>query len=229
MHEQHENAAENAYVQQGRSRAMETKRRGTKRTAVATQEQWQDQSRTFLGGAAHPWRRFFARALDYFIPGILLVVVLFLLFGAPTSEQLAAFEQGRQAGGQSPLVGSIILCLVWMPIEAFFLSLFGATPAKWLFGIRVAHPDGTLLRYGEALKRSFLVFVQGEGCAIPLIGIFTYLFSYRHLTKTGTTRWDTTTNAVVTHTQWGVGRALACIVCSIIALLVLGVGGAQGG
>lgn len=226
MHEQHENAAENAYVQQGRSRAVETKRRVTKRTAAATPEQWQDQSRTFLGGEAHPWRRFFARALDYFIPGILLVVVLFLLFGAPTSEQLAAFEQGRQAGGQSPLVGSIILCLVWMPIEAFFLSLFGATPAKWLFGIRVAHPDGILLSFGEAIRRSFLVFVQGFGCNIPFISLITSLFAYRRLTKTGTTRWDTATNAVVTHKKWGVGRALACIVC-IIAALALGV--AQGG
>lgn len=207
MNGQRENTDENAYAPQVRPRAVETKRRGTKHTAAAPQEQWQDQSRTFLGGEAHPWRRFFARALDWGILGFLLGFLLFF----------------RQT---SPLVGSIILCLIWMPIEALFLCLFGATPARWLFGIRVTHPDGTLLSFGEAIRRSFLVFVQGFGCNIPFISLITSLFAYRRLTKTGTTRWDTATNAVVTHKKWGVGRALACIVC-IIAALALGV--AQGG
>ena len=207
MNRQRENTDENAYAPQVRPRAVETKRRGTKHTAAAPQEQWQDQSRTFLGGEAHPWRRLFARTLDYCIPGFLLG---FFLFFSQTSS----------------LVGSIIVCLVWMPMEALFLCLFGATPARWLYGIRVTHPDGKLLTFGEAIKRSFLVFVLGQGCT-TIIGIITSLLAYRRLTKTGTTRWDTATNAVVTHTQWGIGRALACVLCTVFAFMLLG--GAQGG
>lgn len=207
MNGQRENTDENAYAPQVRLRAVETKRRGTKHTAAAPQEQWQDQSRTFLGGEAHPWRRLFARTLDYCIPGFLLG---FFLFFSQTSS----------------LVGSIIVCLVWMPMEALFLCLFGATPARWLYGIRVTHPDGKLLTFGEAIKRSFLVFVLGQGCT-TIIGIITSLLAYRRLTKTGTTRWDTATNAVVTHTQWGIGRALACVLCTVFAFMLLG--GAQGG
>jgi uncharacterized RDD family membrane protein YckC len=97
--------------------------------------------------------------------------------------------------------------------------LFGTTPAKWLFGIRVEHPGGSLLSLGKALKRSFLVFVQGVGLGIPFVALFTQLFAYRRLTKTGTTLWDTSTSAVVLHKKWGVFRTLACT-ASVFAVLI---------
>src|SRR3546814_12019146 len=54
------------------------------------------------------------------------------------------------------------------------------------------------------------IFVQGVGFGIPFVALFTQLFAYRRLTKTGTTLWDTSAGAVVLHKKWGVVRALVC-------------------
>ena len=131
-------------------------------------------------------------------------------------EQAAGFAKAIE----NPIIAGIVLYLVWVPAESVFLALFGTTPAKWLFGIRVAHPGGNLLSFPEALNRSFLVFLQGVGLGIPFVALFTQLFAYRRLTKTGTTLWDTSAGAVVLHKKWGVVRALLCT-AAVFAVLIL--------
>ena len=162
-----------------------------------------DQSRHFLGGRHHPWRRLFARMVDYYTA---VIVSLPLIFTTTKAVE-------------NPIVAYIVLYLVWLLAEALLLSLFGTTPAKWLFGIRVEHPGGNLLSFSEALNRSFLVFVQGLGFGIPFVSLFTQFFAYRRLTKTGTTLWDTSAGAVVLHKKWGVVRTL--VVCTIAGFVVL--------
>lgn len=132
-------------------------------------------------------------------------------------EQAASFAEAIE----NPIIASVLLYLVWLPVEAGFLSLFGTTSAKWLFGIRVAHSGGDLLSFPEALTRSFLVFVQGVGLGIPFVALFTQLFAYRRLTKTGTTSWDTSANAVVLHKEWGVLRALVCTAAGFGVLILM--------
>ena len=158
-----------------------------------------DQSKTFLGRQHHPWRRLFARTVDICTAGFVLFLLLIFAFGATMPEQAAGFAKAIE----NPIIASVVLYLIWLPAEALLLSLFGTTPAKWLFGIRVAHPGGDLLNFSEALNRSFLVFIQGVGLGIPFVALFTQLFAYRRLTKTGTTLWDTSANAVVLHKKWG--------------------------
>lgn len=175
-----------------------------------------DQSKSFLGGQHHPWRRLFARTVDICTAGFVLFFLLILAFSATMPEQAAGFVKAVE----NPIVASVVLYLIWLPAETLLLSLFGTTPAKWLFGIRVAHPDGNLLSFAEALNRSFLVFVQGVGFGIPFVALFTQLFAYRRLTKTGTTLWDTSTSVVVFHKKWGVFRALACT-AAVLAVLIL--------
>lgn len=175
-----------------------------------------DQSKTFLGGRHHPWRRLFARTVDICTAGLVLFMLLIFAFSATIPEQAAGFAKAIE----NPIIASVVLYLIWLPAEALLLSLFGTTPAKWLFGIRVAHPGGNLLSFAAALNRSFLVFVQGVGFGIPFVALFTQLFAYRRLTKTGTTLWDTSTTAVVLHKKWGVFRALACT-AAVFAVLIL--------
>ena len=200
--------------------AVETESERMQPEAPSAPEKWQDQSRTFLGGKAHPWRRFFARLVDGSLLFSLYVTIFpFGLYAAATIFDYAV-EQGVEIGKQDVfglfslgiLAGGL---LYWFLVESLFLSLFGTTPAKWLFGIRVAHSDGSLLSFSEAFSRFFRIFVQGLGFGIPVIALFTQLFAYRRLTKTGTTRWDTATNAVVFHKEWGVFRALTCIACVV--------------
>lgn len=175
-----------------------------------------DQSKSFLGGQHHPWRRFFARTVDICTAGVLLLLLLIFALSATMPEQAASFVKAIE----NPIIASVVLYLVWVPAESLFLALFGTTPAKWLFGIRVAHPSGALLSFPEALNRSFLVFLQGVGLGIPFVALFTQLFAYRRLTKTGTTLWDTSTGAVVLHKKWGVVRALVCT-AAVFGVLIL--------
>jgi len=175
-----------------------------------------DQSKTFLGGEHHPWRRFFARTVDICTAGLVLFLILLFAFSATMPKQAAGFAKAIE----NPIIASVVLYLIWLPAEALLLSLFGTTPAKWLFGIRVEHPGGNLLSFSEALSRSFLVFVQGVGFGIPFVALFTQLFAYRRLTRTGTTLWDTSTSAVVLHKKWGVFRVLACT-AAVFAVLIL--------
>ena len=175
-----------------------------------------DQSKKFLGGEHHPWRRLFARTVDICTAGLVLFMLLIFAFSATMPEQAAGFAKAIE----NPIIASVVLYLIWLPAEALLLSLFGTTPAKWLFGIRVAHLGGNLLSFAAALNRSFLVFVQGVGFGIPFVALFTQLFAYRRLTKTGTTLWDTSTTAVVLHKKWGVFRALACT-ATVFAVLIL--------
>ena len=176
-----------------------------------------DQSKTFLGGQHHPWRRLFARTVDTCTAGFALFLLLIFTFGVMMPNQAAGFAKAIE----NPIIAGVVLYLIWLPAEALFLSMFGTTPAKWLFGIRVAQPSGDLLSFSEALNRSFLVFVQGAGLGIPLVALFTQLFAYRRLTTTGTTLWDASANAVVLHKKWGVFRALVCTAAVLVVLVLM--------
>lgn len=159
-----------------------------------------DQSKRFLGGQHHPWRRFFARTVDVSTIGLLLILLVAFAAGATMPTKAEGFAKALE----NPIIAGFLLYLFWLPVEVAFLSLFGTTPAKWLFRIRVVHPDGELLSFSEAVNRTLLVWVRGVGIGIPFVALFTQLFAYFRLTRTGATLWDTSTNVVVIHQQWGV-------------------------
>ena len=174
-----------------------------------------DQSKTFLGGDTHPWRRYFARFVDTLI---ILVLFLALVFGAAKGMPEHSVGVLVAIANLPEIAIGIGLLLLWVPIEAVFLATFGATPAKALFGIKVVHADGSLLTFVQALGRSFRVFIQGNGLGFPLFTLFTNIFAYQRLTKTGTTLWDTATDSEVQHTEWGAFRMLACIAAVVVSI-----------
>ena len=178
-----------------------------------------DESKSFLGGVHHPWRRFFARTVDLMSIGILIFFLFAFSVGYLFPNNIGGFVKFIE----NPIGATIVLYVLWLPVEALFLSVGGTTPAKWIFGIRVTSQTGEKLSYGQALKRAFLVFVQGDGFGIPLVTLFTRLFAYRRLTKTGTTLWDTSVSSVVTHKKWGVIRAIASIFVTLVVLMVMSI------
>lgn len=179
----------------------------------------EDQSKTFLGGTTHPWRRFFARTVDVTALGGFLFICLAFCVGYLFPQNAAEFAKAIE----NPIIAAVVIYLLWIPFEATFLALAGTTPAKWLFGIRVLDSCGAYLSWGTALQRTFLVFIQGEGLGIPLVTLFTQIFAYRRLTKTGTTLWDASVNSIVTHRRWGFFRALFCVLAVIAVLMFLSV------
>jgi len=177
-----------------------------------------DESKTFYGGIHHPWRRFFARTVDLCTGAMIGMFLFFVLVGLFLPQSVDGFVKAME----NSLVAGVVIYLLWLPVEAAFLSTIGTTPAKWVFGIRVLRSNGDKLLYLSALKRTFLLWFQGEGLGIPFITFFTRLFAYRRLSKTGTTHWDKAVESVVTHEEWGAGRAIASTLSVVVALLILG-------
>lgn len=180
----------------------------------------QDQSNIFLGDSTHPWRRFWARTVDILSCGILLFMLIIIVISYLFPQYAGSLVNTLE----NPIIAGIILYLLWIPIEALFLSMFGATPAKWIFGIKVLNSTtDDNLDYTMAIKRTTNVWLQGEGLGIPLIGLVTRLFAYKRLTKTGTTLWDESVNSVVTHKEWGVGRAIFSTLTTIATFIFVSI------
>ena len=165
----------------------------------------------------HPCRRYFARIVDQSIIWSLSFALLPSIVNATMPEQVESFAKALK----DPIIAIFIYHLVWLPTEAGFLALLGGTPGKYIFGIHVAHPDGELLSFPEAFYRTFLVWLQGLGLGIPFVVLFTMIFAYRRLTRTGTTLWDTSTNALVTYQPWNVLRAILglAVMLAILAFI----------
>jgi len=183
-----------------------------------------DESKKFLGGIYHPWRRLFARTVDISTLGLLALMVVAFGVGILFPSKATVFTKALE----NKIIAGVILLTLWIPLEAILLSTIGNTPAKWLFGISVKTIDGNNLLFGQALQRSFLVALQGMAFGIPFVAFFTQIFAYRRLTKTGTTLWDTTTNSVVSHKTWGAGRAIICVVAVFVVLVFLSILNAAG-
>ncbi len=135
----------------------------------------------------HPWRRYFGRMFDYTLSGIILGIVS--LFVWPT---LLAYSEFLLV-----LIGG----LLWIFIESFFLSSWGFTPGKFLVSTKVEKIDGRKLSYSEALYRSFLVWLKGVGCGIPLVSFITLYKSHSKLHNDGISSWDRECRTTVTHSE----------------------------
>ncbi len=128
------------------------------------------------------WRRFFARAFD-------LYVFQSIIFGI--AIKLSLIEPI-----QTILVENMIIALLpalgWAMVEASLLSVFGTTPGKALFRIRIASKDDTTqkLKTGQALKRSLLVAFFGCGLRMPIIGVIALAVSFLRLKLRGNSIWD---------------------------------------
>ena len=106
-----------------------------------------------------PWRRYWARSLDYSLCALLVDWLLYLF---PVWDY-----------GQLPLN-----LLAMLLLEPLALMLFATTPGKAIFGIRVTDPEGRRLRYGAGVERTWSVLWDGMGMNIPWLG---WYFKYKSL------------------------------------------------
>jgi len=177
-----------------------------------------NESGKFLGAIYHPWRRYFARFVDYSTLGLItfaifVFIVVFVLdiFIPDIFSKLSA----------EWLIVGVLLALLLMPmlIEAILLSTAGNTLGKLLFGISVRTTSGQILSFNQALKRSWGVLFQGMAMGIPIVLAFTQYFAYKRLTNTGTTLWDTDADCIVTHKTWSTARRITCVATVIILIV----------
>ena len=180
----------------------------------------------FLGDT-YPWRRYFARMVDYSTGGLLAVFVVGFIFGLlfPYKvEGLTKVTVFTKASNYLTIliIADLVLKIIWMPIEAVLLSTAGNTFGKLLFGISVRTTSGQILSFSQALERSWGVLLKGMALGIPFVLLGTQYFAYKRLTNTGTTLWDAETDCVVSHINWSTARTMACVGTVITLVFMMG-------
>lgn len=128
----------------------------------------------------HPWRRYFARAIDLTLVGLMVSFVQFVLL----HHNLVNISKGENV--LCGLAGWGLLVL----IEPLLLSRFGTTVGKWCMGITVTRPDGGRLSYGEALERTTAVWLYGAGLGISIVELVCNYRSYRRYTRGEELAWE---------------------------------------
>ena len=150
----------------------------------------------------HPWRRYFARAIDLTLVGLMVSFVQFVLL----HHNLVNISKGENV--LCGLAGWGLLVL----IEPLLLARFGTTAGKWCMGITVTRPDGERLSYSEALNRTALVWFYGAGLGLPLVELVCSYLSYRRYTRGEELAWEE--GSVERFDGRGTGKmALLCAAC----------------
>lgn len=135
-----------------------------------------------------PWVRLVARIFDY--------AICVVLIGPFLANYLGVIDEGTTKIFFVP-----VLTFCWVIIETAFLSTFGKTPGKYLFGITVTDAQGNKPNQSTAFIRSINVWVLGMGMGLPIIYIVTLYMGYNRLKKNGTTPWDQKAQSIVIHTK----------------------------
>jgi uncharacterized RDD family membrane protein YckC len=122
----------------------------------------------------HPWRRYFARLLDMLLMGSLFYIGLVLFAPTVGAEIIQAADKNR-------VLDMILTGFFAMLLNPFFISLFGSTLGKYLFGIQVRDENTRKLSLLIALKRECLVYMKGLAFCFPIALLVQPQF-FAHLT-----------------------------------------------
>lgn len=109
-----------------------------------------------------PWRRYFARGLDATLYSVILMVILGLGFKIDVNENSLVLR----------ILSTLATIGLTFALEPLFLSRFGTTLGKWVFGLYVVNGVGEHLTYEQAKERTKSVLWSGNGMYIPLYDIY---------------------------------------------------------
>ena len=169
-----------------------------------------------------PWIRYWARFFDTIWGTTLLAAILgFILTAIPSSAYTIFLNINVYLIPFIVYLIGFIVYLFSIFIEAVFLSFWGTTPWKWLFNIKVRDKiTGKKLTYSRALKRSYLVYIRGQGLGIPIVSIITQIVAYSQLTEHKITTWDRDVNVAVLHEKIGFFRVAFIILAIIVTFAI---------
>ena len=146
----------------------------------------------------HPWRRFFARYLDYQIISAFFSALLILIL------RIRPFPTNYLD------ILSYASNFIAIPILASMLHYCGTTPGKWVMGIRLESIQGGKLSGGEALYREGKIVLYGLGLFVPILNVWREYRSYQSEIKGESQVWNEDTEII--YTQWtGLKKALAVV------------------
>lgn len=108
-----------------------------------------------------PWRRFFARILDYTLYMTLWQVFLALVLNINVAARPP----------QLMLLDTAAALLVMFLLEPLLLSRLGTTAGKALLGLRVVDNEGRRLTFSAARTRTWSVMLRGLGLMLPVYSL----------------------------------------------------------
>lgn len=153
---------------------------------------------------SHPWRRYFARMLDYRLISALLQVLIVVIL------RIRPFE------ANAVTILNYAAYLLAVPIFAALLCHTGTTPGKWVMGIRLENVNGGRLSGGEALYREGRIIRHGLGFCIPVLTLWRMYRSYKDEREGTEQFWNEDTEII--YSQWSAGRKIAAAVLLIFSL-----------
>ncbi len=175
---------------------------------------------------ARPFVRFWARMFDYTAVSVLVFQFSDFTIPQPAPNELVSdFFNRYLAEMQGPEAMRMARTLFfsflgWHLVETVLIHLFGTTPGKALFGLKVRSLTGGPLSMLTSLGRSFYVYVMGVGfLQFPFI-LIGMVFSYFRIQATGESFWDQHLKIKVETSPLGVVR-IAFAVFAFVALLML--------
>ena len=160
------------------------------------------------GPQARPWVRYWARTVDTLLAALFIGIPLFVIF--PALQMVPNI-----------IVGMIVLACTLVS-EPLLFVLFGTTPGKALFLVRVRNRDGSRLSFSHAFGRRLGVLIRGEGLGIPIVALVTQIMSYSRLSNQGITSWDEQSGFVVSHrtVEWWRWLVFIGLIVGFFALIV---------
>lgn len=163
---------------------------------------------SFRNQVYRPWRRFFARGMDFTIYN--LVWLLFIGFVCHVNLSATGF--------MLDIVGIVIAVVMMLLIEPLLLNRFGTTFGKWIFGLKVEKADGTHLTYSEGMYRTWVVIGKGEGYQIPIYSLVRLYKSYKLCKEEEIQPWDEGISYTIRDTKWY--RVVGCILFHVIIFVI---------
>lgn len=150
-----------------------------------------------------PWRRFWARCLDFSLYNL----ILYLLFPSLYAE-----------GGINLLLilGEVLLLL---GLEPIMLCLLCTTPGKIVFGITVTNSAGGRLTYDQAVQRTLLVLRHGLGFCLPYLSDYLHYQSLTAAEQDGELIWEQDSELNIRDA--GIWRYFVFVVCLVLLLAYL--------
>lgn len=139
-----------------------------------------------------PWRRYFARSFDLMLYTTLFHLALQLLF----HENILLRNKST---AYSLLDGAIALGIM-LAAETAMLHVWGATPGKALFGLRIVREDGSCLSLSQSLQRTIMVvllygvstlFAATSSLFLSLIGLALPIYCCWCVYKEKPLAWET--------------------------------------
>lgn len=165
-----------------------------------------------------PFRRYFARSLDFF-----LYNVLFMLF----CQLVLRINVASGHPALKICTGFLVPLGLTLLLEPLMLHFFCTTPGKFLFGLKITRGDGSPLGLGEAFSRTMGVLVRGMGLNIPVITTITQGYSLYQIYKGRPLGWDYDLDAVAYwdgtrpgRSYWDSGKSyLKIILAGVLAVV----------